>query len=76
MQWLIKLLTGKDNSTPDLGRWSWAISTAAVLAHDGYQLYKGVHVDIQTLAVALAAVAAAHGIAIGAKGHTEPGGVS
>lgn len=68
------LLTGRDNQTHDLGRWSWLICTLSVLAHDAYQLYKGTVVDVKDLGVALCAVAAAHGLAIGAKAKTEPGG--
>ena len=69
-----QLVTGKDNQTHDLGRWSWVISMAAVLAHDGWQVWHGVQADVQSLAIALAAVAAAHGMAIGLKGKTEPEG--
>lgn len=67
-----QLLTGKDGETNDLGRWSWVICMGAVLLHDAYQLYRNVPVEVKDLAIALSAVAAAHGIAIGAKGHTEP----
>ena len=73
MKWLNDLVTGKDNATHDIGRWSWLICTMAVLAHDGYQLYHGAAVAVQDLAFALSAVAAAHGLAIGAKSKAEPG---
>ena len=67
-----QLLTGKDGETNDLGRWSWVICMGAVLLHDAFQLYRNIPVDVRDLAIALSAVAAAHGIAIGAKSHTEP----
>ena len=69
---LRQLLTGKDGATNDLGRWSWVICMVSVLAHDAFQLYRNIPVDVRDLAIALSAVAAAHGIAIGAKSHTEP----
>jgi hypothetical protein len=68
------LLTGRDNQTHDMGRWSWLVCTLSVLGHDAYQLYKGVTVDVKDLGVALCAVAAAHGVAIGMKAKTEPAG--
>ena len=66
---LLHLLTGKDNATLDLGRVSWAASYLAVIVHDICK--PG---TLQDLAIALAAVAGAHGIALGFKAKTEPGG--
>ena len=69
------LFTGKDNRTWDLGRISWGVSTLAVLAHDGWQVYHCAAtaiVDVKDLAYALAAVVAAHGFALGQKAKTEP----
>lgn len=71
---LTQLLTGADNQTHDLGRWSWAVSMATVIGHSVYAAYQHLAVDLVQLASALAAVAAAHGIAIGIKKDTEPGG--
>ena len=73
---LLDMVTGRDNQTHDLGRWSWAGSTLAVLAHDAWQLRQGANVSVRDLAIALAAVAAAHGVALGVKATTEPGGQS
>ena len=67
-------MTGKDNQTMDLGRVSWVCSFLAVIAHESYQLWKGAGSSLRDLALALAAVAAAHGAALGFKGKTEPGG--
>jgi len=72
VQAIRQLITGRDNQTHDLGRYSWAISTAAVLAHDACQLHAGAAVSVRDLAIALAAVAAAHGVALGLKASTEP----
>ena len=71
---LQKLTTGLDNYTPDVGRWSWLLCTASVLTHDAWQLAHQVHVDVKDLALALSAIAASHGIALGAKAKTEPKG--
>lgn len=69
---LLQVVTGKDNQTHDLGRWSWVICTASVLGHDAWQLTHSVPVDIKDLALALSAVAGAHGVALGMKASTEP----
>ena len=69
---LRELVTGRDNTTHDLGRWSWALCVAAVLAHDAWQLYLHVPVNVKDLAIALAAVVVAHGAALGLKADTEP----
>lgn len=65
------IFTGRDNKTHDIGKWSWAICIAAVIAHDGYLLYHKTVVDVLSFAAALGAVCAAHGIAIGAKKATD-----
>lgn len=70
--WLKDLVTGKDNTTHDLGRWSWIGSFLAIVGHGFYSLYHGLAVSLTDLATALSAVAAAHGIAIGVKKDTEP----
>ncbi len=69
MKGLRELITGKDNTTWDLGRVSWAGSYLAVVIHDICK--PG---TLQELAISLAAVAAAHGVALGLKSKTEPGG--
>lgn len=78
LHWIAKtlqgLFTGKDNTTHDLGRWSWLIDTLAVLALAGWQeTHKAGSVSIRDLSIALAAIAAAHGVALGMKASTEPG---
>ena len=77
IEWFRKLFndvfTGKDNKTYEMGAYSWVACMILVVAHDAYQLHQGVHVDVLNFAGALAAVSAAHGIAIGAKKGTDPG---
>lgn len=69
---LLEMVTGKDNKTHDLGRWSWLICTISVLAHDAWQLSQKAEVNVKDLAFALAAIVAAHGVALGLKASTEP----
>jgi len=72
MEWAKHVITGKDNTTVDVGRVSWIVCLLAVIiAALGNWISKGV-VDLGMLWQALTGVSAGHGIAIGAKGHTEP----
>ena len=66
------LFSGMDNTTVDIGRVSWAASFLAVVAAAGANWWHGAVIDVQALAVALSAVAAAHGAALWAKRDTEP----
>lgn len=66
------LLTGRDGTTHDLGRWSWVVSTGSVI---GGGVWNAVHagaVDVMQLAQAIGVVVAAHGGALWAKAKTEP----
>jgi hypothetical protein len=71
---LKNLLTGRDNSTLDMGRVSWVASYLAVIGHEAYQVYRGSGSALQEFAVALSVVTVAHGAALGLKAKTEPGG--
>jgi hypothetical protein len=73
---LKEAVTGRDNQTHDLGRWSWLTCTIAILAHDAYLLQHGSAPNIKDLAIALSAIVVAHGVALGLKSSTEPGGTS
>lgn len=72
MRCLTQLVTGKDNQTHDLGRWSWVVSMATVVAAAGWNASHGALIDLQNLATALGLVAGAHGGALWAKANTEP----
>ena len=72
MSLLQQLFTGADNATHDLGRWSWAGSFGAVITAAAANWWHGAVIDLQALAVALSAVAGAHGAALWAKRDTEP----
>lgn len=66
------LLSGKDNTTPDMGRWSWLGSHLAVTGGMIWNAMHGGAIDLVQLATAHSAVAGAHGVALFAKRHTEP----
>lgn len=66
------ILTGKDNETHDIGKWSWLISLFAVFGHTGWNLVHGIATDVVSFATAIAAVVGAHGAVIAAKKATEP----
>lgn len=67
-----QLVTGKDNQTHDIGRWSWLVSLLSVVGAAISNAAHGLAVDLVSLATALGAVAGAHGISIMAKRDTEP----
>ena len=73
MIWLRQLVTGIDNRTHDIGRWSWLASMLTVIGAAISNIYHTGAIDLLQLAGALGAVAGAHGISIMAKGSTEPG---
>jgi ABC-type nickel/cobalt efflux system permease component RcnA len=72
MNFLRQLVTGRDNETHDLGRWSWVGSFVVVVAHAAWSLWHGISVSITDLAQAIATVTGAHGLALWAKKDTEP----
>ena len=68
---LKQLLTGKDNSTYDIGRVSWLIGIVAILALAGYEVIHS-NVSLRELAESLGIVSGASGVSIFAKKDTEP----
>lgn len=71
-EYLAKLMSGKDNATPDLGRHSWLFCMLAVIAASIWNAISTGLVDIEKLYMGLAAVVGAHGMALWAKQNTEP----
>ncbi|CAB4121782.1 hypothetical protein UFOVP16_5 [uncultured Caudovirales phage] len=69
---LADLVTGKDNKTHDLGRWSWLGSFVSVIGGAAWNAAHGAVIDIMVLAQALGVIVAAHGAALWAKKETEP----
>lgn len=72
MMTLKTLLTGRDNSTQDLGRWSWAVTTLAVICGGGWNAIHTGAVDLTQFAQAIGLIVSAHGAALWAKRDTEP----
>ena len=68
---LNQLLTGRDNHTQDIARWSWLICLVSVIALAGYEALHGA-VSLRELAEAFGIVAGAHGAAVMMKKDTEP----
>ena len=66
------LLTGKDNKTHDLGRWTWLISLVAVIAVALWEVTHTNQVSIRELAEALGIVSAAGGASVAMKQGSEP----
>lgn len=66
------LLTGKDNKTHDIGRWTWLISLAAVIAVALWEVIHTNQVSIRELAEALGIVSAAGGASVAMKQSSEP----
>ena len=68
---LRQLLTGKDNETYDIGRFTWLVGTFAVIILAFYQVING-HVNIRELAESLGIISAAGGASVAMKYKSEP----
>lgn len=66
------LVTGQDNATHDIGRWSWLVSTASVIGGGVWNAIHAGTIDLMAFAQAIGVVVGAHGVAIFAKKDTEP----
>ena len=66
------LLTGKDNKTHDIGRWTWLISLVAVISVALWEVIHTNQVSIRELAEALGIVSAAGGASVAMKQGSEP----
>jgi len=69
---LTQLLTGKDNHTQDIARWSWMISLVAVIIGAGYELIHSNALSLREFAEAVGIISGAHGAAVMMKKDTEP----
>ena len=66
------LLTGEDNKTHDIGRWSWMLSLVAVMFGAGYEMVENNMPALKDFAEAVGIIAGAHGAAVMLKKDTEP----
>jgi hypothetical protein len=69
---LNQLLTGKDNQTQDIARWSWMLSLVAVITGAGYELIHSNALSLREFAEAVGIISGAHGAAVMMKKDTEP----
>lgn len=73
MSILTQLLSGKDNATQDIGRWSWAASIVGLHAFAAANWWHTGSLDLVAYGTSVATVVGAHSAAIWAKKSTEPG---
>jgi hypothetical protein len=69
---LNQLLTGKDNHTQDIARWSWMLSLGAVIIGAGYELIHSNVLNLREFAESVGIISGAHGAAVMMKKDTEP----
>jgi hypothetical protein len=73
MKALRDVLTGKDNATHDVARWSWLICLISIIMAALVNAWVGrVVIDLVLLATAEGLVVAAHSAALKIKAETEP----
>lgn len=72
MNFIRHLFTGKDNTTWDMGRVSWATCTFAVIGAAAANWWHGHEIDLMAFGGAITGVVVAHGAALWAKRDTEP----
>jgi len=70
-EFLKQLLTGKDNQTYDIARFTWFISTIAVLVLAAYEVSVA-QISLRELAEALGIISGSGGAATMMKKDTEP----
>jgi hypothetical protein len=66
------LLTGKDNQTHDLGRWTWLIGFVAIIVIATYEVMQSKAISLTELASALGIVSGAGGASVMMKSNAEP----
>lgn len=66
------LLTGADNKTHDIARWSWLLSFFAIVIGAGYELVQGHLPSLRDFAESIGIISGAHGGAILMKKDAEP----
>jgi hypothetical protein len=69
---LTHLLTGKDNKTHDIARWSWMVGFIAIICIAIYEVLQSHQVSLTELAEALGIVSGAGGASVMMKSQSEP----
>jgi hypothetical protein len=71
-RWATHLLSGKDNSTPDLARYAWAFANFAIVGTAAASVFKGLPVSLTELASALGIANTSAAVSTKLKESTEP----
>ena len=71
-RWAQQLLSGKDNSTPDLARHAWLLANLAIIGTAAAATFKGMPVSLTELAGALGIANTSGAVATKLKESTEP----
>lgn len=69
---LTDLLTGADNKTHDIARWSWMLSFFAIVVGAGYEIIQGSLPTLRDFAESIGIISGAHGAAVMLKKDAEP----
>ena len=69
---LSDLVTGKDNTSLDIGRVSWLVTTLALIAGWAFNAVHNNVVNLMDFAQSIGIVTGAHGAAVFMKKDTEP----
>ena len=72
MEWLKHIVTGKDNETHDVARWSWITTTIATIIGACWNAMHGGAMNLMDFAQAIGIISGAHGAAVMMKKDTEP----
>jgi hypothetical protein len=66
------LLTGKDNQTHDIARWTWLVGFVAIICIAAYEVMQSHQISLTELAEALGLISGAGGASVMLKKDTEP----
>ena len=67
-----ELLTGRDNQTHDIARWSWMITTVVIIIGASYNAFYTNSFGVREFAESIGIIAGAHGAAVFMKKDSEP----
>lgn len=73
MNLIRQMVTGKDNCTHDLARWSWLVTTVATMLGAVWNATQTGVVDLMQFAQSIGILCSTHGAALLMKKDTEPG---
>lgn len=73
MKLMRQMVTGKDNCTHDLARWSWLVTTVATVLGALWNAAQTGVADLLQFAQAIGILCSTHGAALLLKKDTEPG---